>query len=153
MTLRKITASDTSEETSEETLEIEKLLIEVKWKPHDENDFEMGQYASQSDRPGKDQQEAKEVQGASTAGADIRAKRRGGLQIDLQPTKVEEAIAGDRNEMATSPMGGSGNVGEFVKADIADMPDETAGTRACPVCTLLNDADALVCDCCGSPLK
>jgi len=54
--------------------------------------------------------------------------------------------------MATSPMAGSSNVGDFVKADIADMPDAAAGTRACPVCTLLNDADAAVCDCCGSVL-
>lgn len=54
--------------------------------------------------------------------------------------------------MATSPMAGSSNVGDFVKADIADMPDAAVGTRACPVCTLLNDADAAVCDCCGSVL-
>jgi len=42
MTLRKITASDPSEGSSE----IDKLSIEVNWKPHEENDFEMGQYAS-----------------------------------------------------------------------------------------------------------
>lgn len=54
--------------------------------------------------------------------------------------------------MATSPITNIKNVGEFVKADIADMPDEDVGTRACPVCTLLNDAEAVVCDCCGSVL-
>jgi hypothetical protein len=73
--------------------------------------------------------------------------------IDLKATKIEESMnEGDHKEMATSPMAGAGNAGEFVKADIADMPEEVAGSRACPVCTLLNDANAIVCDCCGTTL-
>ena len=87
----------------------------------------------------------------SAVGSDIRDKRRNGLQIDLKPTDAADTSAGDKHEMATSPMA-NGNAGEFVKADIADMPEEAAGTRACPVCTLLNDAEAVVCDCCGNVL-
>ena len=115
----------------------------------------MGQYSSQSDRPGKDQvAPSGKSTGASKAGDGIREQRRNGVMIDLKPTQIEESIAeeAEHKEMATSPISGSGNVGEFVKADVADMPTEIAGSRACPVCTLLNDADAAVCDCCGSVL-
>jgi hypothetical protein len=115
----------------------------------------MGQYASQSDRPGKDEVAAGDIKkGSSKVNSALRDQRRGGVVIDLKATKIEESINEEQEhkEMATSPMAGEGNAGDFVKADIADMPEEENGSRACPVCTLLNDSNAVVCDCCGTVL-
>jgi len=55
------------------------MAIDVKWKVHNsENDFEMSQFASSSDRPGKDLQDTKKPQGAAV-GSEIRDQRRNGL--------------------------------------------------------------------------
>lgn len=131
--------------------EIGKLNFEVRWKTHNDTDYTMSNFASSSDKPEAPAAAATEkVASTSSVGAGVREQRRHGISV-MRPDLAEEAIQAEGHEgtggPTTSTATGPDN---YVKA-AADMLPETADgfEKACPFCTLLNPAEAVVCDVCG----
>lgn len=60
---------------------VEGLIINLKYKPHSGTDFEMSQYASQSDRP-KAVEAPKAIE-AEKPSSEIRDQRRGGVSVGV----------------------------------------------------------------------
>ena len=99
------------------------LQISFKYKPHPGTDFEMSQYASQSDRP-KAVEAPKAIEAEKPKpSSEIRDQRRSGISVDAYHEGLVE-----KND---------------------DFPQEFE-QKPCPICTLLNDFDATVCEVCGS---
>ena len=102
----------------------EGLMINLKYKVHPGTDFEMSQYSSQSDRPVAPSAPLAIEAQKSLPSSEIRDQRRNGISVDAYHEKLVETPANDFPQ------------------DFEQKP--------CPICTLLNDFDATVCDICGS---
>lgn len=59
-------------------------------------------------------------------------------------------VNGEKSSMAKANAG-TGTPGDFVQADIADLPVAAAGQKACPICTIFNESYAVTCEMCGTP--
>ena len=143
--------------------EMSKLDISLNWKEYFEADFTMSNYSSASDKPAGDGIEVVNSSSGTQAQSDNHPLRRKGIRVEgatgsilnVMPTIAEDGFGVDENGTVygsnAKANAGTGTPGDFVQADIADLPVAAAGQKACPICTILNESYAVTCEMCGTP--